>query len=49
MRYRIVDHVLTRDPSFGHFTDIVALPEFQRWRQAQRVDRVRSVQGAERS
>ncbi|MCX5505719.1 hypothetical protein OG887_41455 (plasmid) [Streptomyces sp. NBC_00053] len=35
--YRIADQVLTRDPSFGDFTDIAALPEFQSWRQAQRV------------
>ncbi|MFG3497266.1 hypothetical protein [Streptomyces sp. NPDC047928] len=35
--YRVVDQVLTRDPSFGDFTDIAALPGFQAWRQAQRV------------
>ncbi|MEL5957556.1 hypothetical protein AADR41_22830 [Streptomyces sp. CLV115] len=37
--YRVADRVLTRDPSFGDFTDIAALSEFQSWRQAQRTHR----------
>ncbi|MFE2935889.1 hypothetical protein [Streptomyces sp. NPDC059278] len=37
--YRVADQVLTRDPSFGDFTDIAALPEFRSWRQAQRTHR----------
>ncbi|MGW2180621.1 leucine-rich repeat domain-containing protein [Streptomyces sp. NPDC001732] len=37
--YRVVDQVLTRDPDSEDFTDLAALPEFQRWRQAQRIDK----------
>ncbi|WP_030577187.1 MULTISPECIES: leucine-rich repeat domain-containing protein [Streptomyces] len=34
--YRVADQALTRDPSFGDFTDMAASHEFQRWRRAQR-------------
>ncbi|MCX4964418.1 leucine-rich repeat domain-containing protein [Streptomyces sp. NBC_00654] len=37
--YRVADQVLTRDPSFDDFTDIASSPEFQQWRQAQRIDK----------
>ncbi|MFF9572447.1 hypothetical protein [Streptomyces sp. NPDC014685] len=37
--YRVADQVLTREPEFEDLTDLANLPEFQRWRQAQRIDR----------
>ncbi|MFF3392708.1 hypothetical protein ACFYW1_17495 [Streptomyces sp. NPDC002669] len=37
--YRVADQVLTRDPGFEDLADLANLPEFQRWRQAQRLDR----------
>ncbi|WP_326767381.1 leucine-rich repeat domain-containing protein [Streptomyces sp. NBC_01591] len=37
--YRAADQVLTRDPGFADLTDIAALPGFQQWRRAQRIDR----------